>query len=153
MCIRDSSGAAPRGPVRLGGAGCGRGPDLSVTAARRTRAYRHLREQLRGGRRAEPLRSRLRLAGVHLRPSELLLLGPAEDGAREPHLAAVGPGGRGRSLPLGRESRGALPHVGEGRGEPPDLPVPRPSPYAGGVLDLRLQALELAAHFRATPAG
>ena len=36
-----------------------------------------------------------------LRAPEPLLLGPAEGGAREPHLAAVGPAGCRRSLPLG----------------------------------------------------
>ena len=51
----------------------------------------------------------------------------------------------------GREGRRAFPPVGDGRGEPRDLPVPRPPPHARGVLDPRLQALELAGPARPAP--
>src|SRR5262249_33629329 len=122
---RRSPGAAPRGSVRLAGARCGNRTNLPIASAGRARANQHLREQLWGSRRARSLRAGVRAASADLRPPELLLLGTAEERTGEPDLAPVETPRRRGPLPLGGESRRALPPVGDGRGEPHNLSLPR----------------------------
>ena len=78
-------------PVRLGGARRRCRTDLSIAAARGARADRNLCQQLRRGGRDRSLRSGPGPAAGDLRAPEPLLLGPADDRSREPHLAAMEP--------------------------------------------------------------
>src|ERR1019366_3335526 len=101
-----TAAATLRRSIRLGRHGRRRGARLLQPASRHPPAHRHLRTELRTGRRHRSLRSQIRPPARHQRPPELLSLGPPRRHRRK-HDRDGGPPGGSRKQVRSRSESGA----------------------------------------------